>query len=312
MIITEPGIYDLTAAEYHADPCPEPSLSSSFARTMLSRTPLHAAVGHPRIARQPIQENKEAFDLGNAAHALLLHDERTFAICDEDDWRTKKARELREEAYASDRIPILARQLEQTRLMVEVCRDQLAEHECAEAFDPAYGDTEQSLFWREPCGSWCRARLDWMPRERRNGMIFYDYKTTAALAAPERYQRLAFELGLDVQDGFYARAVWRTLGVADARCRFVVQENKPPYCIVVLEMAPEVRELARRQVERAIEIWRRCLATGHWPGYPQRVCYIEPPTWHEERILERQARDPIDTEAAAAAIELQRPMETAR
>ena len=45
-----PGIYPgISAADYHADCAPEPSLSSSIARTLLAQSPLHAYHAHPRM-----------------------------------------------------------------------------------------------------------------------------------------------------------------------------------------------------------------------------------------------------------------------
>lgn len=42
-IVREPGFYRMTAAQYHADPCIVPSLSSSTIRLMLERTPVRPA-----------------------------------------------------------------------------------------------------------------------------------------------------------------------------------------------------------------------------------------------------------------------------
>ena len=47
--ISEPGVYSLPDDAYHADPCPGPSLSSSVAKLMLDRSPLHAWHAHPRL-----------------------------------------------------------------------------------------------------------------------------------------------------------------------------------------------------------------------------------------------------------------------
>ena len=35
--------------EYHADPCPTPSLSSGIARVLWANTPMHAWFKHPRL-----------------------------------------------------------------------------------------------------------------------------------------------------------------------------------------------------------------------------------------------------------------------
>ena len=70
-MITKPGVYDLPMAEYHADPCPEPSLSSSIIRLLCSASPLHAWTAHPRLNAAYVAEESDRFDVGTAAHALL-------------------------------------------------------------------------------------------------------------------------------------------------------------------------------------------------------------------------------------------------
>ena len=72
MRITDPGLYDMPEADYHADPCPEPSLSSTLARLMVNRSPRHAWTASPRLNPDHEPVNKETFDVGRAAHAVLL------------------------------------------------------------------------------------------------------------------------------------------------------------------------------------------------------------------------------------------------
>ena len=68
-MINTPGIYEIPATEYHADPCPEPSLSASVARTLIDRSPLHAWMQHPRMAGQQDRESQATrMSLGTAAH----------------------------------------------------------------------------------------------------------------------------------------------------------------------------------------------------------------------------------------------------
>ena len=54
-----PGVYQLDALAYHADPCPVPSLSAGVAHTLLTQSPLHAKYCHPRLTAQPPEENGE-------------------------------------------------------------------------------------------------------------------------------------------------------------------------------------------------------------------------------------------------------------
>src|SRR5258708_2254328 len=50
--ITAPGIYDLDDDDYHQDPAPEPSLSSSIVKLLDQQTPAHAYAAHPRLNPQ--------------------------------------------------------------------------------------------------------------------------------------------------------------------------------------------------------------------------------------------------------------------
>ena len=40
---------DISAEAYHADPAPEPSLSSSVAKILVNLSPAHARIAHPRL-----------------------------------------------------------------------------------------------------------------------------------------------------------------------------------------------------------------------------------------------------------------------
>jgi hypothetical protein len=69
----KPGIYtDMTAADYHADPCPNPSLTQSVAKVLLQRSPLHAWHAHPRLNPDYQHDDATKFDIGNIAHKMLL------------------------------------------------------------------------------------------------------------------------------------------------------------------------------------------------------------------------------------------------
>ena len=79
-MITAPGIYpDLTPKVYHADPCERPSLSSTIAKVMCSRSPRHAWLAHPRLGDAPEGDAPEGEEkvskqklLGSLLHRLVL------------------------------------------------------------------------------------------------------------------------------------------------------------------------------------------------------------------------------------------------
>ena len=115
----EPGVYDLDAAAYHADPCPEPSLSSSIGKLIVGRSPLHAKCAHPRLNPdyQPRESGK--FDLGSTVHKLILGKGAEVVAIEADDWRTKAAKEARDTARGDGKTPMLVGQLERAVLMYE-------------------------------------------------------------------------------------------------------------------------------------------------------------------------------------------------
>src|SRR4030095_13276592 len=118
-MITAPGIYDLPAADYHADPCPEPSLSSSIVKMLCLESAAHAHYAHPRLNPAAIEENGEHFDIGTAAHALLLEGSKTIAIIDAKDYRTNAAKDARDVAYAAGLTPLLLARWTDVQAMVD-------------------------------------------------------------------------------------------------------------------------------------------------------------------------------------------------
>lgn len=306
--ITEPGLYpDISNEDYHADPCPEPSLSSSLAKLIVSKTAAHARLAHPKLNpdHEPVVSNQ--FDLGSVAHSMMLHDERDIVVLDYDAYRTNAAKAERDEARANDKIPILAAQYETACAMVRSGRAQLDRHEEAwEAFRKGYGQPEQTVIWRdgpENFPIWCRMRLDWKPN---NGNVFWDYKTTGGAASPQDWARTMLNTGADVQSGFYRRGIAKQLGIEDPHFRFVVQETEPPYALAVHELDPFFNGVAFRKADAAITSWAWCLKTGHWPGYVGRVHYLECPTWEANKWEDRNL-DHDDQELLEISLRWQAP-----
>ena len=285
--INEPGVFEIPAAAYHADPCPEPSLSASIAKIICQQTPLHAWFAHPHLNPNFQREEEEKFDLGTAAHALLLEGQAGVDVIDAPDWRTKAAREARDAARAAGKLPLLAARWTDVQGMVKAAREQLAQHkEAADMFTG--GKVEQTLIWQQDCGEedsiYCRARLDSL---REDYLAIDDYKTTGASANPEAWTRGLFNSGFDIQAAFYLRGVRAIFGT-QATFRFAVQENYPPYALSVISLAPDALVIAEKKVLYAIEQWGKCVHENHWPGYPNRICYAGLPPWEEAAWLEKE------------------------
>lgn len=283
MEITE-GCHDIDEATYHADPCPEPSLSASICSKLLSASPLHAWHSHPRLNPDHKCEESSKFDIGTAAHAMLLSSGRRILLVDGfADYKKKEAQQLREEARLQGMVPLLSKQLLDTQSMISCLRKQLSACEgAADVFSD--GLAEQTLVWREG-EIWCRARVDYL-RPNKAGSTIDDYKTTTN-ASPYVWQRQLFGLGDDLQAAFYRRGYRAVFGVEPGPFRFVVQEISPPYAVSVVQLDPYAVAKAEEKITIAIQVWQRCLRSGKWPGYAEMVHYASPPGWAESAFNDK-------------------------
>lgn len=306
--IERPGVYDISEADYHADCCPEPSLSSSIGRTLIDDCPAMAWWEHPRLNPAYEPEEAQKFDLGSAAHALTLGDELAFHVVDADDWRTKDAKAERDKARAEGKIPLLTSQWERVVAMVEAGKDQLSKLEGGNPF--VRGRAEQTLVWCED-GIWLRARLDYLldDHARDDRFIFAEFKSTELSTNPDNLTRLIYNLGYDFQLAFYRRGV-RALGLhADPAFALYFQQTTAPYLVSPpIRLTPHALEYAERKVETAITLWRRCVHKKDWPAHPRHICYIDPPPWIEAQFEERDARDRASAEDLARAAAAQAPL----
>lgn len=264
----------MNAADYHADKdAPVASLSSSIAKILLTQSPLHAWTAHPRLNPDYRQEEKEEFDYGTAAHAMLLEsDSSGLCVVEADDWRTKAAREARDAARATGKTPILARQLAKVTRMVEAAKGVIGTSEFVGIL--SRGKPEHTIMWQEG-GALLRSRLDlW---DASTGVIL-DYKS-AADASPDGFNRQIPRMGYDFQGAFYRRAVMMDGAHLDPKFILLAQEKEAPYDCTFHAIAPSMAEIANAQVERAIAIWSECMRTRKWPGYDKRVHYAEATAW---------------------------------
>lgn len=289
--ITKPGIYfDVPEDVYHADPCAEgPSLSSTVAKLMVSRSPLHAWYAHPRLNKSLLlkpEESTPAKDFGSVVHTLLLGQGRPFKEIVADDFRTKAAKEARDEAQAAGLIPILSHRLEAANALATAARDQIAATWLAPLFEK--GRSEVTMVWRDVEDVLCRSRVDWLPEAAMAGghITLLDIKTTGESAASYDWQRHAYDMGYEIQSELYSRGAKELIpGTRSVDFVFVVIEQDPPFCLNVFKFGGQARAEAEQDVDFAMGLWSQCLAAGQWPGYlvSTEPHHIDPPKWRSER-----------------------------
>jgi hypothetical protein len=278
------SILDLPAADYHNDPCEQPSLSASIASILYTQSPAHARAVHPRLNPQYERKQEDKFDLGTVVHSLVLQGTEIADVLAFPDYRSGAAKEARDIARTHGRIPMLVHQAHEVEQMVAAVKAKLA----ALPITPALltdGQPEQTLTWNDG-GVECRARLDWL---RDDYTAIDDLKTTSRSANPTSWCRSTlWGIGADIQAAFYLRGLKAITGV-DAEFRWIVAETSPPFELSVISLTPAALAVANEKVDWALETWARCLETDEWPGYPTEVCYAELPAWEESRWLEKEA-----------------------
>jgi hypothetical protein len=277
--ITHPGIYDLTEQEYHSDPVPGGSLSSTGARKLL---PPGCPAKFKYWLTHPDPPSRE-LDFGSAAHRLILGAGADIKEIDAMDYKKKDAQEAKREAYAAGQIPVLPDQMDRIQEMATAILDHPL---AAKVFDPRSGKAEQTIVWQEEIQwrphpkadfeyttVWRRALLDFLTRLRMadGRLIVPDYKTCKS-AERTAFMKSAADFGYHQQGPWYIDAV-RAAGLAEEVCYLLVaQEKDPPYLVNVIEL-DETNSLmwGRDLNDHALRIYAECTATNTWPGYPPEI-----------------------------------------
>jgi len=277
VVLPGPGLYEgVRFADYLADPLPTPSLTSSIAKTLLSRSPLHAHHEHPRLGAGALAPATKAMDTGTVVHALILGGGQDYVAVDAKDWTTKRARQSRDAIRANGQIPILARQLD---ACAEVARR-------LESAIPASAKRELTAVWLSGGSVLCRRRFDALVIDE--GLIL-DLKTCEDAARASDDGNIS-SFGRDLEAG-------ASIDCADTlhpdyagrwRFEYVFAEIGPPYDVVTAPITGAMLDLGRRLWRRAVERWDLCLRTDRWPGVHGGRVIPQPRPWVLERDLDAQ------------------------
>jgi len=278
-------ITGMSADEYHSDPLPTPSLSSSIAHTLVSRSPLHAWSQHPRLGGVP-REPTKSLDRGSLSHALMLGAGKELAILDFDDFRTKAAREARDAARAEGLLPVLLKDLDAAEAVAIELRKRFAEY--GVALD---GQKEIVVTWSETADDGsevlCRGMMDHVAIP-----IIDDLKSCRS-AHPLACQRHVDGYGYAIQHAAYVSAIEKLHPELAGRVsmRFVFYELEPPFAVTPVRLSGAFRELGHRRWRRAINAWARCLREARWPAYVDGWTELEPPPWALSQDVAEQMDD---------------------
>lgn len=281
-------ILDVTEAVYHADPCSSPSLSHSIAHTLVTHSPRHAWLEHPRLGGNKDRASTKAMDEGSILHRLLLDAGSDFDVLAVDDFKTKDARAERDDSIARGRIPIKVKDFEQLHEAAIRVKQNAANQGfplglVASRSELAIEFTERV----EVDDVLCRCRLD----QVRADHVIYDVKKVRS-ANPHDIEPNIVEFGMDLQHAAYTRAYEQLVPDALGRSDFVFLfcEIEPPYEVVPARIDGAFREIGRRRWEKAVRLWRALLLDGSWPwpGYADGAVTLMAPAWTVSQELGEQ------------------------
>ena len=292
-----PGIYDISMAEYLAIP----AFSSGLAHTILSASPLHAWTKSWLNPNREREESKTA-DIGTVAHAALLEGNFDFVVwIDRNDypgekggipvgWTTKAIKEARDATYAEGKTPILTDDKAAIDAMVAAAKSYIAGSEIAGVFDS--GKAEQTITWQEG-DILCKSRPDWL-----SDNYLLHYKTTKGSVNPQTFSRLATNSGYDLAMMFYLRGLEAVLPDSQAQHYLLAQEQSEPYACKLFDLSGPLADVAAHKAGRAINAWASCMKSGKWPAYDGSVHSIELAPWdlakeEQTQFTEEELKDGI-------------------
>lgn len=256
--------FGIPARVYHADPCVEPSLSSSIARTILSKSLAHAHAEHPRLGGTAKKDETDAMNMGSIVHALLAG---TFIdeveITDYPNFRSNAAKGWAARVRADGKIPALESDKDAAFPIAETVRAKAAIGVTENPFD--LGKPEATAIWQKN-GAYFRARFDRLVLNDNAPSTIWDWKVTSDVSVSE-VKRKFRKFGYHLQAAHYLAAL-------DALCPkfagrhsfvFVFVEDAAPYSVRRYCLKSDTSIVAALDISKAHELWANAIKTGEWP-----------------------------------------------
>lgn len=299
-----PGIHDISAERYHADPCERPSLSNSIGKLLLEKSPAHAWTASPLLNPNWEPTDSPTFDVGRAAHAVILGKGLGYKVCPEaylasnSAMTTKAAKEWVQDIRAEGFTPLKQEQADAIDAMAVVMRKALIDLRIV--LDPEHSE---KVAIAEIEGVMCRAMVDNVPTAEIPGLglVMLDLKTTETATHPA-CQRSMMNYGYDFQDEHYSQT-WKAATGEARRMLFLFQEKKAPFevnAIMPMKNAGHSGDwgaVASRKVHEARRKWKHCVDRDDWPGYPRLISEVGAPPYYAAGY-----EDAESTKASAEAL----------
>ena len=257
-------VYGLPESEYHA---PKDELSSTGAKLLLE-----CAAKFKYQVLDGNRVHRDAYDIGTAVHTKVLGVGAAAVTCPEHlldsagGMRTTAAKEWKVAQYLAG-IPVVS---VADMTVIDLMAESVLAHPTARMLFEKPGHAEVSVF-DEVLGVKRRGRFDYLPDE---GNIAVDLKTTMDASKPG-FASSVGKFKYHVQQAHYLDILRRSTG-RDIGMVFVVVEKTAPYLTGVRTISKQFAEMGDTEAMNAVDIYRRCMESGVWPGYSDEVEEVGP------------------------------------
>jgi hypothetical protein len=277
LLITLPGVFDLTAEQYHDPAVTGDWLSNSDARQLIDP-------GCPAQFRYDrdngVRKTSVAFSMGHAVHARILGKGETIAVrpAEFDSWRTKASQAWRTEQERAGRSVILPEDAEVVEAMAAAVHMKPDAHRLLSQS----GRPEMALFWIDPeTGVRRRALVDYLPDvvDQYGVMEPVDIKSADSVAPNDDMERKLYHhawhrQGTTIADGIIA------LGLArEVVFNFIVQSKTAPHLVTIVRLDADAERIGRIENRQALMVYKECLETDQWPDYAPDPVTLSVPPW---------------------------------
>lgn len=266
---------DMDEEEYHA----HPALSASGMKVLL-RSPKHF-----RLARTENRAPKKEFDVGHAAHKLILGVGMPIVEIPAGllsgqyaSVSSAKAKAWVEDARAEGKVPLKPREFQAVRRMADAVLTNVKARRVLEAAPWR----EVSLFGEdEATGVQVRSRLDALGED-----ILADVKTTPDVSA-RKITNAVVDHGYDLSAEMYRQMVIRVLGYDPGPMNLIFVEKELPHEVRVVRLAdPAWRVGGETKIRAALDVFAWCSEQGVWPGDDEdggEIRDLPVPAWYERQ-----------------------------
>ena len=260
----EPGIYPNTSFDVYRQ---WEAVNNSLLSKIISHSPAHA-----KEMRDNPPPQSEAFYFGEGWHCHALEPDKfndRYAIAPVCDRRTKAGKETWSKFTESvnGKKVIRSEDYLQMQRMTEAIKKQVI-HRFIEK-----GQAEVCIVW-EMRGLLCKARLDYVHQDEA---VIIDLKSTRD-ASKDAFSKAIYNYGYYQQGAWYSDG-WEALIGDPPAFTFLAVEKSSPYCPAAYELGAKDIIAGRIAYKKALKIYKECVESGVWPGYPDEVRMISMPEW---------------------------------